>query len=58
MARCYKCNRGMEDDVQVMRPIDPPGTEGRRWACENHFDQFADPEVEKIVSLIQREQRQ
>jgi len=58
MVRCYKCNRDLPDGVKVMRPIDPPGTDGRRWACEDHFDQFADPEVESLVSIILREQRQ
>lgn len=33
---CYKC--GTKDCISKglsMFPVDPKGTEGRRWACEN-----------------------
>ncbi len=30
---CCKCGRGIEHGLAFV-PIDPPGTSGRRWICE------------------------
>ena len=30
--KCYKCGKGMMD-VDTLIPIDPKGTENRRWSC-------------------------
>lgn len=31
--KCCMCNKGIDDGVEMMKPIDPKGAPNRRWAC-------------------------
>ena len=43
--KCTNCNKGI-NEVELMLPIDAPGTENRRWMCEACMEQ-KEPELLK-----------
>jgi hypothetical protein len=45
---CHVCGR----DGRVMRPVDPPGTDNRRWACSDHAVHPANPDTEEIIAVL------
>jgi hypothetical protein len=54
--KCYKCNCGIETG-KTFYPVDPKGTENRRWVCEDcitvgQYDEI-DQSVKDIVNVIE-----
>ena len=50
--KCMVCGKGMPEGVSLYRQ-NPKGEIGV-WACEEHRREKVDPEVEGIVSVIER----
>ena len=45
--KCYKCGNSIESG-RSFRPVDPPGTKGRRWIC-NVCQRIEQETVESVL---------
>lgn len=50
--KCYRCGKSF-NECKALHPIDPPGTQGRRWVCTDCETKAEADRIDPVVKQIE-----